>query len=138
MSIDFQRTFGRGNNAGNVSTQNNNEDRPKAELWLNIGYTVEVAVQNGEETVNETRFVSLPTGIPLDTMELLSTRSTNEGFRAFQSARNDLHSQIMAAAEALGPGEEKILNLEIQLRRVNGEVEAVSTENNPFAKPLQL
>jgi len=44
----------------------------------------------------------------------------------------------MAAAQALQPGEEKILNLQIQLRRVNEESVAVDSSKNQFIKPLAL
>lgn len=110
-------------------------DKPKAQVWINVGYPVEV--QLTDNTV-ETRFVSLATGIPVDTQEKLPTSSRNQEFAAFQAARNNLHEQIMAAAEKLAPGEEKLLNLSIQLRRVNDEMEAVSPDQNLFVKALVL
>jgi len=128
--ISFEKTFG---NQAKAATAVK-EDRPKANLWLNIGYSVEVDTAEGVEQ----RFVSLPVGIPLDTMEPLPTNSRNADFAAFQAARNNLHEQIMAAAQALQPGEEKILNLQIQLRRVNEESVAVDSSKNQFIKPLAL
>ena len=129
MSLNFEHTFGKPQ-ANNSSK----DDRPKAQFWLNIGYPVTVKTESGEEQ----RFVSLPTGIPLDTQEPLATNSRNAEFAAFQAARNNLHEQIMAAAQALQPGEEKILNLQIQLRRVNEESVAVDSSKNQFIKPLAL
>lgn len=128
MAIDFQKTFGK--NSGNVSS---GEDRPKAQLWLNVGYDSGVEDEDGR-----TRFVSLPTGIPLDTQELVSVNSRNRDFAAFQSARNDLLQQIIEAGKALAPGEERILNLQIQLRRVNAEAEAIPASANQFARQIEL
>ena len=133
MAIDFNKTFGvnSGNVQGNGSS--NKEDRPKAQLWLNIGY--DSGIENDDGT---TRFVSLPTGIPLDTQEHLPVNSRNVEFRAFQSARNDLLEQILAVGKTMQPGEERTLNLSIQLRRVSGEQEAIPSGENPFVRKLDL
>ena len=114
---------------------NSNTDKPKAQFWINIGY--EVKVQTADNT-EETRFVSLATGIPVDTQEKLATNSRNAEYAAFQHARNNLHDQIMAAAQKLAPGEERMLNLQIQLRRVNDEMEPASGDNNIFMRNVQL
>lgn len=123
-SINFKETFG--NNKGTT-------DREKAQFWLNIGYGSGVTDDNGEE-----RFVSLPLGIPLDTQEHLATNSRNAEFAQFQAARNDLLDQIQDAAKSLAPGESRVLNLQIQLRRVNDEVADIKPEDNMFAKKLAL
>ena len=134
MSLNFEHTFGKPQ-ANNSSK----DDRPKAQFWLNIGYPVTVKTESGEEQ----RFVSLPTGIPLDTQEALATNSRNAEFAAFQAARNNLHDQFMAVAAKLQPGEEKIIglgdsNLALQIRRVNEESAPVSTEHNPFVAALSF
>jgi hypothetical protein len=137
MAIDFtQATFGK-KNSGSVGSKN---DLPKAQFWINIGYSVKVPVveAGGKPAGEEDRFVSLPVGIPLDTQEHLATNSRNEGFTAFQTARNDLLDQIHAAAKALKPGEEKILNLQIQLRRINEDAAPIAAADNPFVKKLDL
>ena len=132
MSIDFQKTFGQ--NSNNVKGNNsNNEERPKAQFWLNIGYDSGIEDQDGKS-----KFVSLPTGIPLDTQEALPTNSRNRDFAAFQSARNDLLQQIMDVAKTLEPGEERTLNLTIQLRRINDDQEAIEPKDNLYVRPLQL
>ena len=117
-------------------------DRPKANFWLNIGYSLVVAGKNAQgEATQEHKFVSLPVGIPLDTTEALSVNSRNAEFAQFQAARNLLMTQILDVAKTLKPGEEKIIGgqtggLEIQLRRVNDEVAAPAAEGNPFAIKL--
>lgn len=109
-------------------------DRPKAQLWLNIGYQQPVIV-DGEE-VEE--FVALAQGIPLDTIEKLPANSRNDSFRARQAAQNNLHDQLMQKAATLEPGEEVIVNLKIQLRRVNDEAAPVADDANPYVRQLDL
>ena len=99
------------------------QDRPAAKLWLNVGYDA-----NG-------RFVNLPVGIPVDTMETLPIRGQNEEWAQFQSARNDLLKAIQAAGDGLEPGAEVEVKLVVKLRKVNEEIE-VSKEDNPFAANL--
>ena len=134
MSLNFEHTFGKPQ-----ATNSSKDDRPKAQFWLNIGYPV--TVKNGEG--EEQRFVSLPTGIPLDTMEALATNSRNAEFAAFQAARNNLHDQFMAVASQLQPGEEKIIGLgdsglALQIRRVNEEAAPIAAGNNPFVTALSF
>lgn len=131
MGVDFQKTFGAGSQ--NVSSNSKTEDRPKAQYWLNVGYDSGIEDDDGKS-----RFVSLPTGIPLDTQEKLPTNSRNAEFRAFQSARNKLLEQILSVAKSLAPGEEKILNLSLQLRRVNEEAEDIPADENAFVRKLDL
>jgi len=120
--INFAKTFGQDAQApasgGNGSGR---QDQPKAQVWINIGYYV------GD------RFISLPVGIPLDTMEEVSTRSSNEEYRQMQAARNDLLNAIKGAASELPGGGERQLNLQIQLRRVNAEQAPVDQSTNQFA-----
>ena len=132
MSVDFTKmSFGKTETSSSSSKK---DDKPKAQFWLNIGYQVEVPTDSG----NEDRFVSLPQGIPLDTQEAVSTKSKNKDWQAFQVARNDLLSQMLKLAETLEPGEEKLLNLQIQLRRVSDEEEVTEVQGNPYARTLTL
>lgn len=129
-AIDFNKTFGTDKATAPAASASN---KPKAQLWLNIGYDSGVKDESGE-----TRFVSLPVGIPVDTMEALPTNSRNKEYAQFNAARNNLHEQIMAVAAGLEAGESRILNLQIQLRRVNEDAPDVGTEDNAFAKTLTL
>lgn len=108
-------------------------ERPKAEFWLNIGYTSDVEDNDGNKM-----FVSLPQGLALDTQEPLKTNSRNSDFAQFQAARNDLLDKLIEHAQNLKPGESTIINLEIQLRRVNEEAAPVDATNNVFTKQLSL
>lgn len=109
-------------------------DRPKAQLWINLGYSVEVEDTEGNKDI---RFINLPMGLPLDTMEEVATNSSNQTFAAMQVAKNDLLKQLVAAGADLKPGEERIVKLEVQLRRVNdaGSNAALADPNvNPFLR----
>lgn len=136
MTIDFNTTFGRSNARGNV--QSNTDDRPKAQLWLNIGYQTDIEDEEGK-----LKFVSLPVGIPLDTQEPLPTNSKSLDFRAFQTARNDLMAQMIEVGKSLEPGEEKIIacgdsGLALQIRRVSEEAAAVPADQNQFARRISF
>lgn len=125
MSIKtFGQTFGQ-----SKTNEASSGERPKAQFWLNIGYTA-------NEGTDEAKFISLPTGIPLDTQEPLSTKSSNDDFRAMRFAQNDLLEQLLAFAKDLEPGAEGILQLQVQLRRVKDDAPAISTDDNKYARKL--
>ena len=112
--------------------------RPKAQIWMNLGY--EIQVPNNEGGM-ETRFINLPMGLPLDTMEEVATTSSNEVFAAMQIAKNDLLKQLLAAAADLPAGGERIVNLQVQMRRVNDVAANVTLSDpavNPFLRKIAL
>lgn len=122
----FARTFGAKAPAA---------DKPKSQFWLNLGYSVTVEGETGPED----RFVSLASGIPLDGQEVLATNSRNIPYAQLNAARNDLHDQLMELAGDLAPGESRIVQLEVQLRRVNEDVAVtVDPNTNQFARKLSL
>lgn len=121
--LDFEAAAKTNNNNSRSAGRQAQADRPAAKLWLNVGYDA-----NG-------RFVNLPVGIPVDTMETLPIRGQNEEWAQFQSARNDLLKAIQAAGDNLEPGAEVEVKLVVKLRKVNEEIE-VSKEDNPFAANL--
>ena len=106
--------------------------RPKAQIWMNLGYECQVPTSDG---TMETRFINLPMGLPLDTMEEVSTTSSNEIFAAMQIAKNDLLKQLLAAAADLPAGGERIVNLQVQMRRVN-DATANATLTDPAVNPF--
>lgn len=110
-------------------------EKPKAQFWLNIGYQTTV-IEDKEEV---TKFISLPVGIPLDTMELREVKGSNADYRALLSAQNDLLEQLKAHAAKLEPGDETIIGegaLVIQLRRVKAEDVAIPADANKYGKVL--
>lgn len=132
-TLQFNKLFGTAPTA-TASTPAKSDDRPKAQFWLNIGYQANGVIE-GEDAP---RFISLPVGIPLDTMETLPTNSRNQVFALQQAARNDLMAQLLEAAGKLQAGESKIVNLQIELRRVNEDQGPVDTAHSPFARQLDL
>jgi hypothetical protein len=70
-------------------------------------------------------------------MDPITINSRNEKFGQFQAARNNLLEQLQTAAANLKPGEETLVTLEIQLRRVNDAPAAPATDaTNPFVKSV--
>ena len=90
--------------------------RPEAQFWMNIG------IVQGDE------FISLPKGLPLDTMEPEAIRGGDE-FRRICANKNALLDQLLAAIDGeLQPGEEIAVPLTVVIRRLKpkGEVAAAA------------
>lgn len=127
------RQFG-GNKGATSNANNTTADKPKAQLWINLGYTKTV-IKDGIE-VDE--FVSLPQGIPVDTMDLKPATSRNDDFRNRELAQNALLKKIMERAATLAPGEDTLIKLEIQLRRVNADVVPTNDDQNQYIADFEL
>jgi hypothetical protein len=136
MGVDLNRSsiFGGLTDPAPASADAGRADLPKAEFWLNVGYEV------GEPGTDDYRFVSLPIGIPVDTMKPIEIKTRNVEFGQFQSAQNDLLRQIQTKAAELAPGEAEVFGegpLKIQLRRVNDPVTApAADDSNPYSQKL--
>ena len=105
-------------------------DQPKAKVWMNIGYYVAAPTAEDPEA---TKFVSLPMGLPIDTMQKVKTNSSNQDFAALRTAQNELLDLLIEAGLTLQPGQDEIVNLQVQLRRVNDEQKPVDPESNPYS-----
>ena len=105
------------------------DKKPKAKVWLNIGYTA----PNGE-------FVALPLGCPLDTQSKLDVPKTGGAdFINKRIAQNALLEMVKAAGYEVAPGETRMLNLEIQIRATKPEEDAPATPPaNPYLINLTL
>lgn len=92
--------------------------KPKAKVWLNIGYE-----KNG-------KFISLPLGMPIDTMEPAKV-SGSEDWCKQQTASNDLLKAFQEYGDQLAPGAEIEIPTTIimKLRRVKDQVEIVAADN---------
>lgn len=136
MSIapNFAALLGNNSNAGTKA-----DDRPKAQVWVNVGYLITVPSEtNAGET--ERRFVSLALGIPVDNAEPLDTRG-KQSWANFQAARNQLTKDITTMGMALEPGatayfpsEPKDGELCIELRRVGVETIPDTGAANPYLR----
>jgi hypothetical protein len=118
-------------------------DRPKAQIWLNIGITLPIKQEDG--TMKDT-FISIPKGVPLDTMEPMTARGNNVENNQKVEIGNMYMEHLQAWAEGeLGEGEAQTLTVEVEARRVKGQGTAGTTasgEKNPliaaFQKHIQL
>lgn len=132
MALEFKNSVrDLANKTSNAATNADGTPKAKAQYWLNVGYHVDV--QNAEGEI-EKRFVSLPAGIALDTQEKLGTGSRNDGFSAFQSARNNLLAELIALGETMQPGGTQEIQLTLELRRVNDARVEVDPSENPFMR----
>ena len=117
-----------GKNAPKASTATIVEEKVKSQLWINVGYSIEVE--------GESVFVSIPMGIPVDSVKELPTNTRNTEFNMLNQARNQLLADITSAAEDLEAGESHVLELEVQLRRIDKEPDPLPTgSTNPFLRP---
>lgn len=96
------------------------QDRPQAKVWMNVGYKI------GD------KFVNLPLGLAIDTMEPVEARGQNEDWIMLQSARNELLKAIQEAGDELKPGEERELPLTVVIRHV-ADPKTIDKENNPLS-----
>ena len=62
------------------------EEKVKSQLWVNVGYSIEV------DGVNV--FVSIPMGIPVDSIKELPTNTRNTEYNLLNQARNQLLADI--------------------------------------------
>lgn len=115
-------TNGRGNNGGrNMPFGNMTQvQQPKATVWVNIGVP-----KNG-------KFIQLPIGLPIDTMSKSEIRGQNEDFVKQRTAQNDLLEYLQKLGASLQPGEERDLNLQVRIRRINQEL-TVDKESNEYS-----
>lgn len=110
------------------------EERAKSQLWANIGLTAKGAGQEGEDV-----FISLPYGVPVDTMTP-STVPTKPGYgRNMFNAKNALLTELQAMGADLKPGESIVVQLEVQLQRINDVAAAEATDaENPLLQAIKL
>lgn len=109
-------------------------ERPQAEIYLNIGLTIQVP--NSETGEMEDVFLSLPYGLPVDTMNELVIRGNNAEWNQTAAARNDLLKALVQMGQSLEAGTGKAMaNLEVQLYKRNEQKEA-HADNNVMAQLL--
>lgn len=123
--IDFAALMNNDNSAN--ASGGNTKSKPDAMIWANIGFDAEMPVfdENGQKTgQTETVFISLPYGVPLDTMNPASTKSSNKQWAARQDAKNRLLANLLQAAQAKNPGESfDAIGLKVQVRRASESVQ---------------
>ena len=123
------RRFNLGNNLPEAAASSVKEERPQAKFWLNVGYEVEVT---GSDGTTETRFVSLPMGVALDTMQHKKPGKVTTETGQIISAGNNLLDDLIKGAQAIPAGGTQIVNLQIQIRHV-AEPTVLASSDNPFS-----
>lgn len=122
------------------SQRTSQNERPQADVWLNVGYYVPVYDEEGNQV--DTKFVSLRLGIPIDTMELEAVpppNGNNEDYRALIEAKNALQIQLKEAGAKLQPGQGVPVDLQLQLyRRANREHAPIPAEKNPYLRKITI
>ena len=96
--------------AGNATAK---EEKQQAMVYLNVGITI--PMPNAEGEVVDT-FVSLPFGLPLDTMTKMVARGNNAHWNAMVDLKNGLLEALTTLGNAQEAGTGKVLpKLEVQI-----------------------
>lgn len=122
-----------GNNASSIigaalnGKATNNTQRPQAEIFLNVGITVQLPNEEGEMVDT---FLSLPFGLPLDTMNELVIRGNNAQWNEQAAARNELLKALVKMGESLEAGSgTELPKLQVQLYRRKAQEEHIASNN---------
>jgi hypothetical protein len=112
------------------------DDRPKAQLWLNIGLPTDYKAADGSDKYS---FLSLATGIALDTMAPIEIKGRNKEYNDFAAAQNRLREMLLEHLKDLKPGESVEVDLKIMARRVDDAPVPNSDPNtNQFLAALKF
>ena len=112
------------NTTATARRSTSNADLPQAKVWLNVGYEA-----NG-------KFVNLPFGIALDTMQPLPVKGQSEDWVKLRTAQNHLLKQLQAGGDALDSGEEIVVNLQVRMRKTKEDLVVAADESNEFVADL--
>lgn len=122
-----------GNNASSIigaalnGRAANNTQRPQAEIFLNVGITVQLPNEEGEMVDT---FLPLPFGLPLDTMNELVIRGNNAQWNEQAAARNELLKALVKMGESLEAGSgTELPKLQVQLYRRKAQEEHIASNN---------
>ena len=112
--------------AGNTTAK---EEKQQAMVYLNVGITI--PMPNAEGEVVDT-FVSLPFGLPLDTMTKMVARGNNAHWNAMVDLKNGLLEALTTLGNAQEAGTGKVLpKLEVQIfHRKEASEPAASSANS--------
>lgn len=128
---NFGSIFGGAAAKTDAPSTGNKADRTPSQFWLNIGRST------GEgETA---RFVRLPLGVAVDGMKPTPIKGSNADYNEFTETGNKMLARVQAICAELAPGESRIIQLEVEVRRVNDEVAApVLDETSAYAEALNF
>lgn len=125
-------TEARSNAAAAVQSAQNNrpatEERKTSELWLNVGFTLKGAGEDGADL-----FVSIPRGIPLDDLKIQDAKGNNVQYIQLVQAKNHLLTAIQKVGASLKPGERQMLTeLEVDIYRAAKPESTGNADENPL------
>ena len=112
---------------GNTSAKE--EKKAAAMIYLNIGITIPLPNQQGEMVDT---FVSLPFGLPLDTMTKMVAKGNNQEWNQLVDLKNGLLEALTKLGNTQEPGTGKVLpKLECQIfHRKEASTEPAATSAN--------
>lgn len=112
---------------------NQNQKRPAATIWLNIGTTVELPAEGGG---TEEVFVNV-FGVPVDNVEAPKPYTgKNERMRQISEVKTMLYQAMLNGGTELDPGVVVPVNgLDLELRKV-GAAQAPTAADNDMLKQL--
>lgn len=103
-------------------------EKKESMVYLNIGITIPMPNAQGEI---EDTFVSLPFGLPLDTMSKSIARGNNAHWNGVVDLKNGLLEALTTLAQSFEPGSGKVMpKLECQLYHRKDKQEAQAASAN--------
>lgn len=108
-------------------------ERPKSELWLNVGILLKGAGKDGEDV-----FLSLPGGgIAVDSLKAVDVRGNNVDWVHLQQAKNMLLEKVQAGMAGMTPGQRSIApEFTVEAYRVGKPEQTADVTSNPLAAAL--
>jgi hypothetical protein len=94
----------------------NGKELPESRGWINVGRVMNLPDQNGQLVK---RFVNLGLGIPVDSIPKFKASPNNK----LRQKQNVLREQLLALLDEMQGGEERVLHLEVRIRRINDQSE---------------
>lgn len=122
------------NRSVNFGGKSSKEDFVPSLTWVNVGYYTTVT---NDEGIEEEVFVSLPVGIPMDSVKTLPTDTRSNFLNELNQAKNDLTKQLKAVFDEMESGSsKKTTALSIQLFKAEERLDRPETETNRFTKKI--
>jgi len=104
--------------ADNSNSNGSTEERPKSQVYANIGIPAKNPV-TGEDEFLTVMGLGVDTARPRDTSKI-----GTPAYLAKVEAENDLLAMLQGMAEELEPDQEEVLNFQVRIRRVKAPVSA--------------
>jgi len=118
----------------NETDATSSNDRTPSQFWMNIGITIPIQKEDG--SVEDTH-VSLPVGLPLDSMEEQAVKGKSKDWRNLVQAKNGLLRHVKMVAEGLESGDAVVLDkFTVELRRTPAAQSSEPSIDNPLIGQL--